>query len=137
LDGKDGKVENPALICSLGFDRDLLGLAIYVQGSGRVRLFHDNLGDDPFADCEAGSSRSSTRITGILSKKFLRDETELKLTALWGIEDRDFMIVPSVSWARNDLKAELSAGFFGGDRKGELGQYRGNGYTRLALSYYF
>ena len=88
-------------------------------------------------DCEAGTDLSSTRITGIVSRKFLRDELELKLSALWGIEDKDFLAMPAIIWSRNDVSAELSAGFFGGDKEGELGQYTDNNFIRVSLSYSF
>jgi hypothetical protein len=88
-------------------------------------------------DMEAGKDISSTRITAILSKKFFRDELELKATGLWGIEDKDFLIIPAVIWSKNDVTAELAAGFFGGDRAGELGQYKDNSYLKVALGYSF
>jgi hypothetical protein len=136
-DGTDGTIENPALVWSLGFDRDVFaGINLNLQGTGRVRLFHDKIGKNRF-DCEAGSDVSSTRITGIISRKFLRDELELKTTALWGIEEKDFLIMPAIVWSRSDVKTELAAGFFGGDKKGELGQYRDNGFVRISLSYSF
>ena len=138
MDGSDGAVENPAFVWSLGFDRDLFaGINANLQGTGKIRLFHERIGSGFPLDCEAGTDASSTRITGIISRKFLRDELELKATGLWGIEDRDFLVMPSVIWSRNDVSTQLSAGFFGGDKKGELGQYRDNNFLRLVLSYTF
>ena len=138
LDGTDGTVENPSVVWSLGFDRDLFnGINLNLQGTGRVRLFHSSIGASPFEDIEAGSDLTSTRITGIISRNFLRDELELKATGIWGIEDRDFFLIPAITWARNDVSVELSAGFFGGNREGELGQYRDNGFFRVGLSYRF
>ena len=138
LDGTDGNIENPCLLWSLGFDRDLfLGINMNLQGAGSYRLYHDNIGANPFTDIEAGTEKSSTRITGIFSKNFFRDELEIKVTGLWGIEDRDFLIMPGILWSANSVSAELSAGFFGGSRKGELGQYRDNCYVKAVLGYRF
>ena len=138
LDGRDGTVENPSLVWSLGFDRDLfMGLNLNLQGTGMFRLFHDRIGGSIFTDIEAGTNRSSTRITGIISRKFLRDELELKTTGLWGVEDRDFLVMPAIVWSRNDISTELKFGFFGGGRNGELGQYRDNNFVRVSLSYKF
>jgi hypothetical protein len=135
--GSDGAVYNPSIVWSLGFDRDLfLAINLNLQGTGSVRLFHDKLGSS-LADTEAGKDRTSTRITAKLSRKFFQDELELKTTGLWGIEDRDFLIMPALVWSRNDLSAELSAGFFGGDKDGELGQYDGNNFIKTILSYKF
>jgi hypothetical protein len=73
----------------------------------------------------------------ILSRKFLRDELEVKATGLWGIEDKDFLILPSIAWTKNDVTLELSGGFFGGDEKGELGQYGDNHFVKVTVSYSF
>ena len=138
LDGTDPAVENPAFVWSLGFDRDLFaGINLNLQGNGKIRLFYSKISDDFPLDCEAGTDASSTRITGILSRKFLRDELELKLSGLWGIEDKDFLLMPSIGWTRNDVSAKISAGFFGGDKNGELGQYKDNGFLKLTLGYTF
>jgi hypothetical protein len=137
-EGTNGEVYNPSLVWSLGFDRDLVwGINLNLQGNGSIMLMHDRIGGNPLTDTEAGRDVSSTRITAILSKKFLQDELELKATALWGIEDKDFLIMPAVTWTRNSVSAELSAGFFGGSRDGELGQYRDNHYIKTMLTYSF
>jgi hypothetical protein len=138
LDGTDGTIYNPAILWSLGFDRDLfLGINLNLQCNESVRLFQDKVGDNPLTDVEAGSDMTSTRITAVLSKKFFRDELELKTTAIWGIEDMDCYIIPAIAWSKNDITAELSAGFFAGEKDGELGQYRDNGYIKAALTYSF
>jgi len=138
LDGTDGTVENPAFVWSLGFDRDLFwGINLNLQATGQIRLFHNRIRDSIFADCEAGSNLSSTRITGVISRKFMREALEIKVTGLWGIEEKDFLIMPAVVWSRNNARAELSIGFFGGNRSGELGQYRDNSFFRMNLSYSF
>ena len=138
LDGTDGSVYNPAMVWSLGFDKDLFsGLILNLQGTGKFMLFHNKTGDNSIKDIEAGSKLTSTRLTAIISKKFLRDEVELKTSALWGIEDKDFLIMPALIWSKNDITAEVSVGIFGGDKKGELGQYRDNSFLKLYLGYCF
>jgi hypothetical protein len=138
LSGDRGDIYNPFLAWSAGFDRDLIGgINMNLQVNESIRLFQSKVGDTIFADIEAGKDISSTRFTLVLSRKFLRDEWELKATALWGVEDRDFYLIPALSRTRGDLKAELSGGIFGGNEKGELGQYRDNGFIKLLLSYSF
>jgi hypothetical protein len=138
-DGKDGAVYNPSVVWSLGFDRNLfLAINLNVQGTGSVRLFHNEIGGNPLViDTEAGKDISSTRITAKLSRKFFRDELELKTTGLWGIEDKDFLIMPGIVWSQNDVSVEFSAGFFGGDKAGELGQYRDNNFIKAGVTYSF
>jgi hypothetical protein len=143
--GDDPEIENPSLLWSLGFDRELAGITVNVQGSGSVVLMYNGIKDDtltapaPYGirDCEADKKLTNTRITGILSKKFFRDELELKTTVLWGIEDRDCLVIPAATWTRNSLSLELSAGFFAGSREGELGYYRDNGFVKTVAVWKF
>jgi hypothetical protein len=145
--GDDPRIENPSLLWSLGFDRDLVwGINLNLQGSGSVMLYHDKIKENtlldmtkPFGsmDCQSDKKITSTRLTGILSNKFLRDELEIKATALWGIEDRDILVIPAAVWTHQALSLELSAGFFGGSREGELGFYRGSNYVKTRLTWKF
>jgi hypothetical protein len=138
LDGADGAVYNPFAAWSLGFDRDLFwGVNLNLQGAGTVRLFDDQVAGNPLADIEAGTEMTSTRITAMLSKTFLRGDLELKAAALWGIEDQDCLIIPAVVWSKDDVSVELSAGIFAGDKSGALGQYHNNNYLKTTLTYRF
>jgi hypothetical protein len=138
LSGDRGDIYNPFLAWSAGFDRDIIGgITVNIQANESIRLLQSRIEDRPFADIDAGKDITSTRLTFILSKKLFRDELELKATALWGIEDRDFYIVPAVIFNREDVTVELSGGIFGGSRKGELGQYRDNNFIKVLLSYSF
>jgi hypothetical protein len=138
LSGDDGSVYNPAILWSLGFDRDLVwGLKLNCQATENIRLMYNRITDNPTLDTEAGTSMSSTRIILALSRAFFRDALELKVTGLWGIEDKDFYIIPALILTQGDLEAELSGGIFGGDEQGELGQYRRNGFVKVILTYSF
>jgi hypothetical protein len=138
LAGDDGLVYNPFLAWSLGFDRDLFaGINANLQVNESIRLLNNKVGSDLLADIEAGTDLTSTRLTLMLSKKFFRDELELRATAIWGIEDMDFYILPAVVWTKGEVELELSGGIFAGKTDGELGQYRDNGFIRTALTYSF
>jgi hypothetical protein len=137
LDGDDGEVYNPAVLWSIGFDRDVvLGVNLNAQAAGSVRLMNDGV-EDSLGDTEAFTDPTHTTVTVKLTKKFLRDTLELSCAALWGIEDRDWLAMPSVVWAIGDAELEVFAGFFGGDDEGDLGQYGENDYLGISLSYAF
>ncbi|MCL2007646.1 MAG: hypothetical protein FWG77_06120 [Treponema sp.] len=142
LEGDDGAVYNPFIAWSLGFDRDLImGINLNFQADQSIRLFHDMLGSDDFLsgnfDIEGGRPLTNTRLSASLSRKFMRDELELRASAIIGIEDRDFIIMPALIWSREALKFALSGGFFGGERDGLLGQYLDNNFLKVSLSYSF
>jgi len=138
LSGDDGSVYNPALLWSLGFDRDLVwGINLNFQCNESIRLMHDKIADNPLLDMEAGVDMTSTQIIAALSKKFLRDELEARAAILYEVEDADFLLIPSLVWTRDAVSLELSGGFFGGGEDGQFGQYSGNNFLKVALTYSF
>jgi hypothetical protein len=140
IKGEDASVYNPALAWSLGFDRDLFfGINLNVQADETIRLMNGGLGGAGFTDfdIEGGTDMSATRITATLSRKFLRDELEFRTAVVWGVEDRDFVIMPALIWTRGGIKIACSGGVFGGDKAGQLGQYHDNGFVKAAITYSF
>jgi hypothetical protein len=136
LSGDDGNVYNPHLAWSLGFDRDMAwGINLNLQANETIRLLDDKI-TDPL-DREADTDITATRITAIVSKKFLRDEIEVRAAMMWGVEDRDFLITPSLVWTRDAVSIELAGGIFGGDKDGQFGQFRDNGFIKTAITYSF
>jgi hypothetical protein len=132
-------VYNPALVWSLGFDRDIpvVKINVNLQVNENIVLLHDKLGSDPLFDVEAGKKPASTRLILRLSRTFFRDELELQATGIWGIEDQDCYIMPGIVWTKGDVVLEVSGGIFAGNKEGELGQYRDNYYVKTLLSYSF
>jgi hypothetical protein len=146
LKGDDGSVYNPALAWSLGFDRDLFfGINLNVQADETIRLMDGKItgGSDPISamggnfDIEGGTDPTATRITATLSRKFLRDELELRASGVWGIEDQDFLIMPALMWTRDAIKIACSGGVFGGDTEGQLGQYHKSNFVKIGVTYSF
>jgi hypothetical protein len=136
INGDDGGVYNPSLAWSLGFDRDLFAnINLNLQCNETIRLFDGKISDPQ--DVEAGSDITSTQITTQLSKKFLRDELELKAACLWEVESGACIIMPSLVWAKNDVTVDLEAGIFAGSDEGQFGQFHDNSFIRVGLKYTF
>jgi hypothetical protein len=136
--GDDGAVYNPSFAWSLGFDYDLGGgLNLNLQAVESITLGHNKIGNNPQLDIEAKSNPTSTRITVKLLKRFFQDRLELTAAALWGIEDRDCLIMPAIAWVQEDITLELAGGFFVGDRAGPFGQYRDNSFIQARMRYTF
>jgi hypothetical protein len=138
LSGEDGAVYNPALVWSIGFDRDIgWGVNLNFQCNESIRLMNNKITNNPLLDIEADTDMTSTQIIAALSKKFFRDELETRGAVLWGIEERDFLFMPSLIWTRDTVSVELSGGIFGGNENGQFGQYKDNSFVKLALTYSF
>jgi hypothetical protein len=138
LAGDDGSVYNPALLWSLGFDRDLVwGINLNFQCNESIRLMDSKVADNALLDIEADTDMTSTQIIAAISKKFFRDELEARLAVLWEIEGGDFLFIPSLTWTKDAVSVELSGGIFGGKKDGQFGQYRDNSFVKAALTYSF
>jgi hypothetical protein len=138
LSGDDGDIYNPSLAWSLGFDRDLVwGINLNLQCNETIRLMNGEVSDNPLLDTEAGSDMTSTLVTASLSKKFLRDELELKTTAVWDLENGAALIMPAIVWTKNDVALEFSGGAFAGSDEGLFGQFQDNSFIRVGLKYTF
>jgi hypothetical protein len=136
LSGDDGAVYNPSLAWSLGFDRELVwGISLNAQCNETIRLLDSKISGPQ--DIEAGSDISSTSLTVALSKKFLRDELEVEAAALWDIESSACLIMPALTWTKDDLAVSLSSGIFAGGEEGLFGQFHDNSFIRAAVTYTF
>jgi len=152
FNGDDPSVYNPSLLWSLGFDRDLVwGINLNFQCNESIRLMNDKIKNDklsfpipipmnidlPFLDIEADTNMTSTQIIAAISKKFFRDALETRIAVMWGIEDQDYLLIPSIIWTRDTISLEFSAGIFGGNKEGQFGQYKDNSFVKAVLTYSF
>ena len=150
LSGEDPSIYNPALLWSFGFDRDLfLGLNLNVQCNESIRLMHNKIKNDklsfgipleldlPPLDIEAGTDKTSTQIIAVLSRKFFRDELELRFASIWEIEAKDYLLMPAVILTKDTVSVEFSGGIFGGKKEGQFGQYHNNNFVKVSLTYSF
>ncbi|MDR3355640.1 MAG: hypothetical protein LBO04_00420, partial [Spirochaetaceae bacterium] len=122
------------------------GINLNFQINETIRLKNDELGSADFMeilsgagnfDIEGGKDVTATRLTASLSKKFLRDELEVRAAFVWDIEDKDCLVMPALIWTKGDVKLSCSGGIFGGEKSGQLGEYRGNNFVKLKVTYMF
>jgi len=147
LAGDDPAVYNPALLWSFGFDRDLfLGLNLNIQCNESIRLMDDKIGNKTLTDgattkiitdTETDTDKISTQIIAALSRKFFRDQLELRFAAIWEIEAKDYLLMPAIILTKDTVSVEFSGGIFGGDEEGQFGQYHNNKFVKVSLTYSF
>jgi hypothetical protein len=136
LAGDDPLVYNPALAFSFGLDHGLpAGLSLNLQYAGTYRL-KDELIASAY-DVEYGTDAFSSNLTAVLSQSLFKDALKLEATVLWEIGDEDCLVLPSATYALGDAELKLSAGIFGGDGSGPLGQYADSSYVKASVSYRF
>jgi len=139
LEGDEPAVYNPSLAFSLGFDRDLFaGINLNLQYAGSYRLNDDKIDRSAQSfDIEKDSEVFSSTLTAVLMKSLFKDALDLELRALYEFDDKDFLILPSAAYAIGDAEIEISAGIFGGDKDGQMGQYGDSSYVKIAMRYKF
>jgi hypothetical protein len=136
INGDDGGVYNPSLAWSFGFDRDLFAdTNLNLQCNETIRLLDSEISNPQ--DIEAGDDLTSTRITAALSRKFLRDELELKAACLWEVESGTCVVMPSLIWTKNDATVDLAAGIFAGSDEGQFGQFHDKSFVKAGMKYTF
>ena len=136
LDGDDITVYNPSLVWSLGFDRDLFwGIKLTAQCNEKIKLFTGKISNP--VDIEYDTDLTSTLLIVRASETFLRNELEVVASVIWDIESGASLIMPSITWTKDDLAFELSTGIFAGSSKGLFGQFHNNSFTKLGIKYTF
>ncbi|MDR3173236.1 MAG: hypothetical protein LBU19_03210, partial [Treponema sp.] len=136
FEGNDGAVYNPSFAWSLGFDREVFwGITLNVQCNETIRLLDGKIKDPQ--DIEADSDITSTSLTAALAKSFLRDELELEAAALWDIENGACLLMPGLTWTKDDVAVELLAGIFAGNNEGLFGQFHDNSFIKASIKYTF
>jgi hypothetical protein len=132
LDGDDPLVYNPGLAFSLGVDHALpAGLSLNLQYAGTYRLKDEGIASA--YDVEYGTDAFSSNLTAVLSESLFKDALKLEATVLWEIGDKDFLVLPSATYAMGDAELKLAAGIFGGDGDGPLGQYADSSYVKASI----
>jgi hypothetical protein len=136
LEGDDPLVYNPNLAFSFGLDHGLpAGFSLNLQYAGTYRLKDEGI-SSPY-DLEYGADAYASNLTAVLSESLFKDALKLEATVLWEIGDEDFLVIPSATYAAGDAELKLSAGIFGGDAKGPLGQYADSSYVKASIAYKF
>jgi hypothetical protein len=67
----------------------------------------------------------------------LRDALELKALALWELESSACLVMPALTWTKNEVVVELSAGVFLGSDEGLFGQFSDNSFVKTGIKYTF
>ena len=137
LSGDNPSIYNPFIAWNACFGYSApLGFSLNITAAETIRLNHKRIGSNRY-DIESGRSATDTEISLSLSQTLLRNSFEWKLSAIIGLEDADFCIMPGIHWQFATLLIDCNAGIFGGRKTGQLGQFHRNSFIRLAVSYEF
>ncbi len=136
IQGNNANIENPNLAWNIGFDYTMpYNIMINIEAKETIRLKQSGITNTN--DIEYNKSQTNTKLNFTLSQRTLRSALEWKILAIVGIEDKDFLIAPSINMILGDFDIDLKLGFFGGNKNGELGRFRNNHFLKFSIGYTF
>ena len=137
LSGNNPSIYNPSLAWNVGAVYSApLGFQLSLTATENIRLHHSR-SVAQINDVEYGTKATDTKLVFSVSQTLLRNSLEWKLSAIVGIEDADFCIMPGVHWQLATLLIDCNVGIFGGKKTGNFGQFYRNSFIRLTLAYEF
>jgi hypothetical protein len=136
--GDDPAVRNSELRWVGGFDCNLplSNLNLNIQETGSLIMDYQNIsaGDDVQRD----TAQTSNRLIVNLSDSWNNEKILPEITFIYGLEDQDWRAGPELTVVAGDnIGIQLAGGIYGGDDDGFFGQYDGNDFVELTVSYAF
>ena len=136
VQGNTPSVYNPFLAWNVGTAYSApLGFTFSLTAAENIRLHHSSISNS--YDVEQGKKATDTKLVFSVAQTLFRNSIEWKLSALVGLEDADFCIMPGFHWQLATLLLDCNIGIFGGKQTGNLGQFSRNSFIRLTASYEF
>lgn len=145
--GDDPWVHNNSISYLAGFDVGipLHNLNLNVQGTGTFVLKKDKVTDSVYksvdTDYDPTGCYSNNKIVVQLKDTFYYEKVEAVVQAIYGVERRDLVLMPEVSYKiRDEWKARLSGLFihnFGDDDDSEFAGWLDNSFIQLSVHYSF
>jgi hypothetical protein len=127
---RDMVVEKTLLSYALAFERDLFDISWLLQVLQETILDYDDA---------ITSDQVDTKITLRGSKTFMNETLEMVLSTIYGVNDTEFVIRPSVEYDISDsTNIKVGADFFeGGDEDTMFGQFDDKDRLYMELKYSF
>ena len=136
--GDDPEVRNSEFRWVGGFDCNLpvSRLNINIQEAGTLLLNSDAIENSQ--DVQADARTTENMLILCLSDSWNHDTVTPELSLIIGLEDRDYMLKPSITALFHDeLEFSLAASIFGGSRDGNFGHFHTRDFIELSFSCHF
>lgn len=141
--GDDPKVHNNSLAWVFGFDRDLpiSELNINLQTQGKYILNHDEIDDSKNSlDTESSTYETDNKLVLNISDNLLHGKLKPEISAIYGFEHFDLIIMPKVTWYVSDGLEFSASGMYMQsfiESRSEFGNWHNNSFVQIAAKYTF
>ena len=138
--GDDPKVHNNSLAWVFGFDRDLpvSELNFNLQTQGKFILNHDEIKDS--GDTESGTYNTDNKLVLNISDNLAHGKLKPEVSAIYGFEHFDLIIMPKVTWYVSDGLEFSASGMYMQsfiESRSEFGNWHNNSFVQIAAKYTF
>ena len=138
--GDDPKVHNNSLAWVFGFDRDLpvSELNFNLQTQGKFILNHDEIRDS--GDTEIGTYKTDNKLVLNISDNLAHGKLKPEVSAIYGFEHFDLIIMPKVTWYVSDGLEFSASGMYMQsfiESRSEFGNWHNNSFVQIAAKYTF
>lgn len=138
--GDDPKVHNNSFAWVFGFDRDLpvSELNFNLQTQGKFILNHDEIKDS--GDTEIGTYKIDNKLVLNISDNLAHGKLKPEVSAIYGFEHFDLIIMPKVTWYVSDGLEFSASGMYMQsfiESRSEFGNWHNNSFVQIAAKYTF
>lgn len=141
--GDDPKVHNNSLAWVFGFDRDLpvSELNFNLQTQGKYIINHDEIDDSKNSiDTEKSTYKTDNKLVLNISDNLAHGKLKPEVSAIYGFEHFDLIIMPKVTWYVSDGLEFSASGMYMQsfiESRSEFGNWHNNSFVQIAAKYTF
>lgn len=143
VSGDDPKVHNNSFAWVFGFDRDLpiSELNINLQTQGKYILNYDEIDDSKnLLDTEKNTYETDNKLVLNISDNLAHGKLKPEVSAIYGFEHFDLIIMPKVTWYVSDGLEFSASGMYMQsfiESRSEFGNWHNNSFVQIAAKYTF
>lgn len=140
--GDDPKIHNNSVAWVFGFDRDLpiSELNINLQTQGKYILNYDEINTTKYADTEWNTYETDNKLVLNISDNLAHGKLKPEVSAIYGFEHFDLIIMPKVTWYVSDGLEFSASGMYMQsfiESRSEFGSWHNNSFVQIAAKYTF
>lgn len=140
--GDDPKIHNNSVAWVFGFDRDLpiSELNINLQTQGKYILNYDEINTTKNADTEWNTYETDNKLVLNISDNLAHGKLKPEVSAIYGFEHFDLIIMPKVTWYVSDGLEFSASGMYMQsfiESRSEFGNWHNNSFVQIAAKYTF
>lgn len=141
VDGDNPRIHNNSVAWVFGFDRDLpiSELNFNLQTQGKYIINHDEIEKNPL-DTENSTYETDNKLVLNISDNLLHGKLKPEISAIYGFEHFDLIIMPKITWYVSDGLEFSANGMYMQSfikNRSEFGDWHNNSFVQISAKYTF